>query len=201
MVHDTAFGIIGERLMTDLQRQARETVEHIGAEIKSRRLPTSLTLPWGGARSRRGRDGMDVGFAAPAAWGSAMVLRLLEQGHRLTVWNRTAVKGRCCSSAERAGPSRRSMGGGDGLLSGPVAGKLFIEMSTLTPEITKRPAPRPKVRRCSNAPPAPRSAPPARASCSASPLTTAPLSPAPSRCSSSFAAASIISGPAAAARP
>lgn len=103
---------------------------------------------------------MDIGFCGTGRMGSAMVLRLLEQGHRLTVWNRTAAKaapllehgaGWAASPAELARrhdiiisiltdarAAETVYGGGDGLLSGPVTGKLFIEMSTLMPEDIKR---------------------------------------------------------------
>jgi 3-hydroxyisobutyrate dehydrogenase len=103
---------------------------------------------------------MEIGFCGTGRMGSAMVLRLLEQGHRLSVWNRTAAKAapllECgaywapspAALAERhditisiltdARAAEAVYGGSDGLLSGPVAGKLFIEMSTLTPEVTKR---------------------------------------------------------------
>ncbi|HXY99588.1 MAG TPA: NAD(P)-dependent oxidoreductase [Stellaceae bacterium] len=103
---------------------------------------------------------MDIGFCGTGRMGSAMVLRLIEQGHRLTVWNRTAAKAAAlleqgarwaASPAELAQrhdtvisiltdarAAEAVYGGGDGLLSRPVAGRLFIEMSTLLPEDTRR---------------------------------------------------------------
>src|SRR5690349_18198902 len=35
---------------------------------------------------------MEIGFCGLGGMGAAMVARLLEKGHRLTVWNRTADK-------------------------------------------------------------------------------------------------------------
>jgi 3-hydroxyisobutyrate dehydrogenase len=103
---------------------------------------------------------MEIGFCGTGRMGSAMVLRLLEQGHQLTVWNRTAAKAApllergarwAASPAELtrrhdvtisiltdARAAEAVYGGSDGLLSGAVAGKLLIEMSTLTPEATRR---------------------------------------------------------------
>jgi 3-hydroxyisobutyrate dehydrogenase len=103
---------------------------------------------------------MEIGFCGTGRMGSAMVLRLLEQGHRVTVWNRTEAKAQPlieCGAQWAASPAALTRrhdiilsiltdaraaemvyGGSDGLLSGGAAGKLFIEMSTLTPEATKR---------------------------------------------------------------
>ena len=103
---------------------------------------------------------MEIGLCGTGRMGGAMVLRLLEQGHQLTVWNRTAAKAApllergarwAASPAELtrrhditisiltdARAAEAVYGGGDGLLSAPIAGKLLIEMSTLTPEVTRR---------------------------------------------------------------
>jgi 3-hydroxyisobutyrate dehydrogenase len=99
---------------------------------------------------------MDIGFCGTGRMGSAMVLRLLDQGHRLTVWNRTAAKAEpllqrgarwANSPAEIARGHDITLTiltdtsgveavylGPDGLLAGAVQGKLFIEMSTVPPE-------------------------------------------------------------------
>ena len=37
---------------------------------------------------------MEIGFCGTGRMGAAMVLRLIDQGHRLTVWNRTEGKAR-----------------------------------------------------------------------------------------------------------
>lgn len=88
--------------------------------------------------------------------GAAMGVRLIGQGHELTVWNRSAGKTRPLTdlgakpAATPAEVARRSeavltiltdaaaieavYGGDGGLLSGDVRGKLFIEMSTVRSE-------------------------------------------------------------------
>ena len=103
---------------------------------------------------------MEIGFCGTGRMGAAMVLRLIDEGHRVTVWNRTA--GKAAPLLERgarwaASPAALAeghditisiltdaraaeavYGGGQGLLAGKVAGRLFIEMSTLLPEAVKR---------------------------------------------------------------
>ena len=103
---------------------------------------------------------MEIGFCGTGRMGSAMVLRLIEQGHRVTVWNRTEAKAApllergaawATSPAELARrhdtilsiltdarAAETVYGGGDGLLAGTAEGRLFVEMSTLTPDATKR---------------------------------------------------------------
>jgi 3-hydroxyisobutyrate dehydrogenase len=103
---------------------------------------------------------MEIGFCGTGRMGSAMVLRLLEQGHRVTVWNRTEAKAKPLlehGAAWAASPAALALshettisiltdavaaaavyGGDDGLLAGTAKGRLFIEMSTLTPAATKR---------------------------------------------------------------
>jgi 3-hydroxyisobutyrate dehydrogenase len=88
--------------------------------------------------------------------GTAIGQRLISQGHELTVWNRTAEKTKALSEAGAravATPANAAENsevvitiltdaaaidatylGGDGLLSGNVTGKLFIDMSTVRPE-------------------------------------------------------------------
>lgn len=88
--------------------------------------------------------------------GAAMGVRLIGQGHELTVWNRSEAKTRPLTdlgakpAATPAEVARRSeavltiltdaaaieavYGGDGGLLSGDVRGKLFIEMSTVRSE-------------------------------------------------------------------
>ena len=100
---------------------------------------------------------MKIGIAGTGRMGAAMAQRLMSVGHDVTVWNRTAAKRR--SRSRRRGAKvaatprelakasdrrdhhphrrrgdRRDYGGDDGLLSGDVKGKLFIEMSTVRPE-------------------------------------------------------------------
>jgi 3-hydroxyisobutyrate dehydrogenase len=99
---------------------------------------------------------MKIGIAGLGAMGSNIAAHLIDRGHTLTVWNRTA--GKTKPLGERgaevvnspADVARRSdtiitiltdaaaidavYHGVNGLLSGDVAGKLFIEMSTVRPE-------------------------------------------------------------------
>lgn len=89
--------------------------------------------------------------------GAAMAQRLLGLGHELTVWNRTADKARplaALGAEVAATPAELARGaevvltiltnaeaieaayhGASGLLSGDVGGKLFVEMSTVRPQV------------------------------------------------------------------
>jgi 3-hydroxyisobutyrate dehydrogenase len=91
--------------------------------------------------------------------GAAIAGRLLGLGHEVTVWNRSADKARALAAAgakvastpaelaveaeciisilSNAEAIDQAYAGADGLLSGNVAGKLFIEMSTVRPETEK----------------------------------------------------------------
>jgi 3-hydroxyisobutyrate dehydrogenase len=101
---------------------------------------------------------MDVGFCGLGDMGAAMAARLLDKGHRVTVWNRTAAKAKplldqgatwAASPAEvatRNGIVITSLfddkaitdvfDGPDGLLAPDCRGKLFIETSTVHAETT-----------------------------------------------------------------
>ena len=96
---------------------------------------------------------MKIGIAGTGRMGTAMALRLLDQGHRVMVWNRTrdrtdtaaaagaSVAGGAAALAADCGCIISSLTdesamhavytGPDGLLSGDVAGRVFIEMSTV----------------------------------------------------------------------
>jgi 3-hydroxyisobutyrate dehydrogenase len=100
---------------------------------------------------------MQIGVAGLGVMGSAIAARLLEVGHQVTVWNRTAAKTR--PLAEAGAKVAESPGalaaaseaiitiltdgaaidgvynGSSGLLSGDVKSKLFIEMSTVPPNV------------------------------------------------------------------
>jgi 3-hydroxyisobutyrate dehydrogenase len=100
---------------------------------------------------------MKVGIAGTGRMGEAIGLRLTESGHALTVWNRTPGKTTALAAAgARVAASPAALAeavdviitiltdekaidalylGPQGLLSGKVAGKLFIEMSTVRPEV------------------------------------------------------------------
>jgi 3-hydroxyisobutyrate dehydrogenase len=99
---------------------------------------------------------MNIGVAGLGSMGAAIAAHLIDLGHAVTVWNRTAAKTKplaamgakvAATPAELASASEGVItiltdaaaidaiyGGPDGLLSGDVAGKLFVEMSTVRPE-------------------------------------------------------------------
>src|SRR5713101_5222263 len=99
---------------------------------------------------------MQIGIAGIGKMGAAIAQRLMEVGHNVTVWNRTAEKLRPVASAGAAvaatpaelAPNAQAIitiltdagaieavyGGAAGLLAGDVGGKLFIEMSTVEPQ-------------------------------------------------------------------
>jgi 3-hydroxyisobutyrate dehydrogenase len=97
--------------------------------------------------------GMKVGVAGIGRMGAAIAARLVELGHEVTVWNRTADKARSVTGATVAASpaevTRRSetiittltdataldavYNGRSGLLDGDASGKLFIDMSTVLP--------------------------------------------------------------------
>ena len=96
---------------------------------------------------------MKIGIAGTGRMGTAMALRLLDKGHEVTVWNRTREKAATAADAgafvaatptalvessdkiisilTNAAAMQSVYTGKDGLLSGNVIGKLFIEMSTV----------------------------------------------------------------------
>lgn len=102
---------------------------------------------------------MKIGLVGTGKMGSAMTVRLIGCGHEMTVWNRTAEKTRALVTAGAkvaATPAQLAAAadmiitiltdaaaieavylGRDGLLGGAVAGKLFVEMSTVRPETKK----------------------------------------------------------------
>jgi 3-hydroxyisobutyrate dehydrogenase len=102
---------------------------------------------------------MKLGIVGTGRMGGAIATHLIEIGHQVTAWNRTPEKARALASAgarvaanpaELAGQSEAvitvlsnaaaidaAYHGANGLLSGNVAGKLFIEMSTVRPEVER----------------------------------------------------------------
>jgi 3-hydroxyisobutyrate dehydrogenase len=100
---------------------------------------------------------MHVGVAGLGKMGAAIALRLIETGNQVTVWNRTPQKAApivAAGAAAAASPAALASAvdavitiltdataigevysGSAGLLAGAVAGKLFIEMSTVRPEV------------------------------------------------------------------
>ena len=103
---------------------------------------------------------MHIGIAGIGNMGSNIGARLMEVGHTLTVWNRTAEKTKPLADAgasvaktpaelDELGRCRHHLltdaaaidavyHGPQGLLAGDVKGKLFIEMSTVPPEVADR---------------------------------------------------------------
>jgi 3-hydroxyisobutyrate dehydrogenase len=99
---------------------------------------------------------MQIGIAGIGKMGAAIAQRLIEIGHTVTVWNRSADKLKplaaagaalAATPAELADKSEVVItiltdataidavyGGASGLLAGDVHGKLFIEMSTVRPQ-------------------------------------------------------------------
>ncbi|HXX51377.1 MAG TPA: NAD(P)-dependent oxidoreductase [Xanthobacteraceae bacterium] len=96
---------------------------------------------------------MKVGVAGIGKMGAAIAARLIEVGHEVMVWNRTAEKAKSVAGATVAAtPAALAQkaeavitmltdataldavyNGQSGLLDGDVAGKLFIDMSTVLP--------------------------------------------------------------------
>ncbi len=98
---------------------------------------------------------MHIGIAGTGKMGSAITRRLLGSGHAVTVWNRNPARaqplldaGAAWAASPRAlAQSRETVitmltdesaidavySGADGLLSAPVVGRLFIDMSTVQP--------------------------------------------------------------------
>ena len=103
---------------------------------------------------------MQIGIAGLGRMGAAMALRLMEVGHTLTVWNRSPEKAKPLTDAGAklvatpedvaehsdavitmltdADAIDHVYNGEHGLLAGDVNGKLFIEMSTVRPEVPCR---------------------------------------------------------------
>src|SRR3954470_18377087 len=100
---------------------------------------------------------MKVGVAGLGRMGSAIAKRLIEVGHEVVVWNRNQDKTNALAAAgATVAATPRELAdrvetiitmltdadaiaavyqGASGLLDGDVSGKLFIEMSTVQPEI------------------------------------------------------------------
>ncbi len=107
---------------------------------------------------------MQIGIAGLGAMGASVAARLLEVGHQVTVWNCSPGKSKpladagakvAATPAEVAATSEAVItlltdgaaidavyNGPNGLLSGDVKGKLFIEMSTVAPKVETELAPK-----------------------------------------------------------
>ena len=110
--------------------------------------------------NHKGSNMAKIGIAGTGRMGIAIGLRLIEQGDELVVWNRTPERAKpLVDAGARAVASPAELveavddiitiltnadsidavyRGKDGLLSGDVAGKLFIEMSTVRPETEEK---------------------------------------------------------------
>lgn len=96
---------------------------------------------------------MKIGIAGTGRMGAAIAARLAAAGHDVAVWNRTAARARGLGFPVAATPADlvskcdsvitmladgaavRSVY--EEILKGPVAGKLFIDMSTVRPEVSR----------------------------------------------------------------
>ena len=100
-----------------------------------------------------------VGYVGLGAMGGLMAERLMAKGHRVTGYNRTKAKAQWLIDQGMAwGDSPRAVaaaadttfvmvtnsaaleavaGGADGLLAGLTAGKLLIDMSTVSPAVSR----------------------------------------------------------------
>lgn len=102
---------------------------------------------------------MEAGVCGLGGMGAAMAARLLDQGHRVTVWNRSAAKaapllarGAVWAPNPAAVAAQRQIvitslfdeaalaavyDGADGLLSAAPSGRLFIDTSTVSPDFVR----------------------------------------------------------------
>lgn len=98
---------------------------------------------------------MQIGLAGTGKMGAAMARRLMASGHTVTVWNRTAARAQPLlgeGATWAASPAALAASadvvltmlideaaldevylGAEGLLAGPATGRLFIDMSTVSP--------------------------------------------------------------------
>ncbi|HTZ01903.1 MAG TPA: NAD(P)-dependent oxidoreductase [Xanthobacteraceae bacterium] len=96
---------------------------------------------------------MRIGVAGIGKMGAALAARLMEVGHSVTVWNRTPDKAKAVAGASVAATAAELAQGSEvvissltdaaaldavyngpaGLVGGAIAGKLFIDMSTVLP--------------------------------------------------------------------
>jgi len=122
------------------------------AETSARWQRTARVLT---VRQRTQGNGMRVGIAGLGRMGAAMAARLKDVGHAVSGWNRSADKARALAGAGVnvvESPAKLAAGtdtiitsltdpaaidavydGPSGLLSAPIDGRLFIEMSTVPP--------------------------------------------------------------------
>jgi 3-hydroxyisobutyrate dehydrogenase len=138
------------------------TLRRVPSKPLSQRAPIAY-VPRGKETSERlGERRMRIGVAGIGKMGAAIAARLIEAGHEVVVWNRTPDKAKAVSDATFAATpaelARESEAiitiltdgaaieavyhGPSGLLSSDVNGKLFIEMSTVPPNVETTLAPK-----------------------------------------------------------
>src|SRR5664279_4250190 len=127
------------------------------------RLSSRAAIAYRPGNSRKG-GAMHIGVAGLGAMRGNVAARLMEVGHQVTVWNRTPEKTKPLADAGAkvaATPAAVAAAceavitmltdgaaidavynGPNGLLSGDVKGKLFIEMSTVAPKVETDLAPK-----------------------------------------------------------
>jgi len=103
---------------------------------------------------------LKIGIAGTGRMGAAMAQRLMSVGHEVTVWNRSQEKTKPLAEAgAKVAATPRDLGtrselvisiltdaaaiaatykGDAGLLAGDVRGRLFVEMSTVRPEVEEK---------------------------------------------------------------
>src|SRR5689334_5836285 len=153
-VHPTArrYTAVSPAFKHDLRIGHRRTISRVPNRLSSRRLPNDAAVR--GSSQEAGP--MQIGIAGIGKMGAAIAQRLIEVGHTVTVWNRSADKLKplaaagaalAATPAELADKSEVIItiltdaaaidavyGGASGLLAGDVHSKLFIEMSTVRPQ-------------------------------------------------------------------
>jgi len=102
---------------------------------------------------------MNIGIAGTGRMGAAIAQRLLSLGHKVSVWNRTRAKAEALAAEGAvvaatpellahdseiiitiltdAAAIEQTYSGPTGLLAGDVRGKMFIEMSTVRPDVER----------------------------------------------------------------
>src|SRR6478672_1186827 len=123
----------------------------------ARRLSSAAVIAYRRRQSIKGGR-MRVGVAGLGVMGAAVAARLMEVGHEVTVWNRTPEKTKALAYAGAKVASTPAQvasaveatitmltdaaaidavyNGPNGLLSGDVKGKLFIEMNSMPAKVS-----------------------------------------------------------------
>src|ERR1044072_4753995 len=135
----------------------RPTIPTCPLGLASLMMSPARVLRAGGPSRTERRALMQIAIAGLGRMGAARALRLMEGGHTLTVWNRSPEKAKPVTDAGAklvnspedvaehsdtvitmltdADAIDHVYNGEHGLLAGEVTGRLFIEMSTVRPEV------------------------------------------------------------------